>query len=100
MISYKFPEERDYLYFFCGQLSDTKVVALLNGEAELNADMAQYLSEFFWRMVDKSILVEKEGKFPWPDGAEFWNEKLLYSISGYLEKSGFGDVWDTEVDKQ
>ncbi len=55
----------------------------------------------FWKMVDASIEDEEnKTKLPWVEGAEFWNEKLMYSFSGYLERSGYESEWDEVSDKQ
>lgn len=49
--------------------------------------------------MDKSIAAEKCNKLDvYPEGAEFWNEKLMNSISGYLERMGFEQQWDEIVD--
>ena len=36
----------------------------------------------------------------WVEDVEFWNEKLMYSFSGYLERSGFESEWDEFSYKQ
>ena len=70
------------------------------GDAVIDETAALHISEFFWTMVDSSINCTKEKKYPWPDGAEFWNEKILTSLSGSLERLGFIQIWDDVVDKQ
>ena len=36
----------------------------------------------------------------WPESREFWSEKLMYSISGYLERVGFESGWEGISDMQ
>jgi hypothetical protein len=36
---------------------------------------------------------------PCEGSPEYWTEKLYNSIGGYLEKVGYGQEWDEEVDK-
>ena len=101
MIEYKFIEEPDYIQYFAKKLNDKRALELLDKGEVKNSDDAIYLSNFFWRMVDKSIEEEQSGiELPWPEGAEFWNEKLMNSISGYLQRAGYENEWDCVVDEQ
>jgi hypothetical protein len=100
VIEFKYPEERDIMYFFSGKLQDSHAAKIIANELPLNKDAALYLSEFFWRLVDCSIECEACKRYPWSDGAEFWNEKILNSVSGYLECGGFIEIWDSVVDQQ
>ena len=101
MITFKFDEESAYIYHYVQKLQDQKVLEILERKQVLNADEATYLSRFFWRMVDASIEDERRGvSLPWQEGAEFWNEKLMNTISGYLEGAGFEAQWDAVVDQQ
>lgn len=100
MIKYKFDEENQYIQYYANKLNDEKVLKILEAEEVKNADEATYLTEFFWRMVDASIEDEKSGvELPWVEGSEFWNEKLMYSISGYLERAGYELQWEEESDR-
>ena len=48
-------------------------------------------------MVDCSILLSKAGHYPWGDGSEFWNDKIMNSICGSFERAGLDDVFDGKV---
>lgn len=100
MILFRHPEERDILFYYCGKLSDYRSAEILAGEIEMDESAALHISDFFWKMVDCSIICTNEKRYPWGDGAEFWNEKILNSLSGSLERLGFITVWDSVVDKQ
>ena len=101
MIEYKFEEESQYALYYAKKLKDEKALEILKQRKVKNITDALYLSNFFWRIVDASIEDEKSGiELPWSEGAEFWNEKLMNSISGYLERSGFEKEWDSVVDEQ
>ena len=51
-------------------------------------------------MVYLSIEDEQSGnELPWEEGAEFWNEKIMNSISGYLERAGYEKEWDEVADR-
>lgn len=101
MIMYKFPEESAYIIHYAKKMNDTKALDLLQqGEVNSKED-AEYLSCFFWRMVDKSIEDEEQGVSSlFVESNEFWNEKIMYSISGYLERNGYEDVWKKVSDAQ
>ncbi len=100
MIIFKYPEERDIIFYYAGKLADHRAAEIFANEVGIDEAAALHISEFFWKMVDSSIVCTKEKNYPWGDGAEFWNEKILNSLSGYLERFGFIDIWDSVVDKQ
>lgn len=101
MIKYRFEEEVQYAKYFAEKLNDAEALKIFELGKVQDKTQATYLSEFFWRMVDASIEEENSGtELPWVEGTEFWNEKLMHSISGYLERAGFEQEWDEVSDKQ
>ena len=101
MIEYKFDEEKEYILHYAKKLNDNKAIDLIKSGTVNNADDALYLSKYFWRMVDSSIEDEETGvELVWPEGAEFWNEKIMNSLSGYLDRAGYENEWDSVVDEQ
>lgn len=101
MIEYKFKEESDYVLYYAEKLQDSRAIELLKQKEVKDSSDALYLSKLFWRIVDASIEDEKSGiVLPWSEGAEFWNEKLMNSLSGYLERAGYESEWDRTVDEQ
>jgi len=101
MISYKFPEERNYALHYADKLKDSRATQLLESGDIRSEEDAEYLSEFFWRMVDSSIEDEENGlESIHTEPNEFWNEKLLYTISGHLERIGFSGVWEKVSDSK
>jgi len=101
MIEFRFEEEYQYAVHYARKLSDAKALNILERRAVSDSEEAKHLSEFFWRMVDASIEDEKlDIDLPWSEGAEFWNEKIMNSVSGYLERSGYEKEWDEVLDRQ
>lgn len=101
MIEFKFDEEKEYILHYAKKLKDNKALEIINSGEVRNSDDALYLSHFFWEMVDSSIEDEEaEIELPWPEGAEFWNEKIMNSLSGYLDRAGYENEWDSVVDQQ
>lgn len=101
MITYKFDEEPKYAVYYAKKLADEKILAIL-GQGEIkNSSDATRLSEFFRRMVEASIEDEKRNlELPWTENVEFWNEKLMNSFSGYLERAGYEKEWNDVFEKQ
>lgn len=100
-IVYKFPEEIEFAKHYAEKLNDKITLSILGAGEVKNSAEAKHLSLFFWNMVNKSV-EDKNNKIllPWPEGGEFWSEKLLYSISGYLERAGFENEWEEISDLQ
>jgi hypothetical protein len=100
MISYRLEQEKEVFIHFAELLNDDKAKFILEAGEVTDDEEARYLSQFFWRVVNKSVEI-KQNNDPWPfeNGGEFWLEKLHNSIGGYLERAGYEDIWDDEVDK-
>lgn len=95
MIRFKFSEESDYITHYAKKLNEAAILEILRRGEALSVEGAVHLSQFFWRMVEAAIDDEKNGvSLPWAEGAEFWNEKLMTSLSGYLERAGYEAQWD------
>ena len=101
MMTFKFDEEIEYAKYYADKLNNNIAKEILTKLEVSDASEAIALSNFFWDMVRASIEEEESGvKLHWDDGAEFWNEKLLQSISGYLERAGYESEWDKITDAQ
>ena len=99
MIDYSYDEEKLTALFFADLLNDGLARKIIEAGEVANSREATYLSQFFWRMVDASIVFEKfEKTLPFKGSSEYWIEKLLYSLSGYLESAGYETEWDTASD--
>ncbi len=97
MINYKFPEEKIVALTFASLLDDHLTKDIIERGSVLSKQEAIHLSQFFWKMIDKSA--QGDIQLPCDGGSEFWTEKLYNSIGGYLEKAGYGSEWDEEIDK-
>ncbi|MFO1369453.1 MAG: hypothetical protein U1F46_10700 [Marinagarivorans sp.] len=101
MITYKFPEEKKYIIHFAEKMGDKKIIHILESGKVESAQDAEYLSLFFWRMVDRSI-EDDVHNIPrlFSESNEFWNEKIMYSIAGYLQRAGYEHIWEKISDAQ
>lgn len=100
MIKYQFPEEKEFILFFAKKLSDENVIEIISDEKISTEEDAKRISYFYWKMVDCSIELEKNDGFPWVEGSEFWCEKVSHSIGGFINRSGYGYVWDKVANEQ
>lgn len=89
MISYSFPEEKEFIVFFSEKMGEQTILLLLESGAPLSKEDADKISTFFWRMIDLSVELQNSQECPWPEGYEFWSEKVLQSFAAFLKKSGY-----------
>lgn len=101
MLRFKSPEEKTYITHFAKKMGDSKLVEMIKtGKVKTEQD-AEYLSLFFWRMVDQSIEDDMHNiprLLTQPN--EFWNEKIMYSIAGHLQRAGYEHIWEHVSDAQ
>ena len=99
MIVYSYDEEKLMALFFADLLHDELARKIIETGVVVNSTEATHLSQFFWRMVDASIVFEKDGNtLPFGDNSEYWCEKLIYSFGGYLKNAGYENEWDKAGD--
>ncbi len=92
MISYSYPEESEYILFFAEKIGNNKIPELLEGSAPISQEDAHNISVFFWKMIDLSVELNNSHECPWPEGYEFWSEKVLQSVDAFLKKAGYGSA--------
>lgn len=90
MISYSYPEEKEYILFFAEKIGNKAIPELLESNTPISKDDAYNISIFFWKMIDLSVELSNSQECPWPEGYEFWSEKVLQSFAAFLKKSGYG----------
>ena len=89
MISYNFPEEKEFIAFLAEKIGDSDIPELLEGSKSISKEQAVRISRFFWRMIDLSVELNGSQDCPWPEGYEFWSEKVLQSVAAFLKNSGY-----------
>ena len=100
MIRYKYDEEKLMALYFADLLHDELARKIIEAGAVANSAEATHLSQFYWRMIDASVVFKRDKKpMPFEGSSEYWTEKLLFSLSGYLEDAGYENEWMAEVDK-
>lgn len=97
MINYRYEEEKITALLVADILDDALAKEIINKGCVSNKEEARHLSQFFWRMVNKAA--ESDIDLPCEGSVQYWTEKLYNSFGGYLEKSGYEELWDEEIDK-
>ena len=93
MIIYKFPEEKEFINFFSTRLGQEFIPNLLEKSEPINKEEAILISNFFWKMIDEAVSLNDTEECPWPEGYEFWAEKILQSTAAFLKKSGYESIF-------
>jgi len=96
MIKYSHDEEKLVALYFASEIGDSLAASIIENGEVTSKEEAIYLSKFFWLMVNRSA--EGNVELPCAGGSEFWTEKLYNSIGGYLERAGFEEQWNQEID--
>jgi len=97
MIEYSYDEEKLVALFLAEVLGDVLAKEIIQKGEVANKMEAIHLSKFFWAMVNKSA--EGNLVLPCEGSSEYWTENLYNSIGGYLQRAGYEDQWNDEVDK-
>lgn len=97
MIEYSSDEERTVALFLADELDDPLAKEIIQKGEVSDKEEAIHLSKFFWAMVSRSA--EGGLKLPCEGSSQCWTEKLYNSLGGYLERAGYEDEWNEEVDK-
>ena len=99
MIRFKYDEEKLTALYFADLLHDELARKIIEAGMVANSAEATHLSQFYWRMIDESVVFKRDKKpMPFEGSSEYWTEKLLYSLSGYLEDAGYETEWRTVAD--
>ena len=89
MIYYSSTAEKKFIEFFAEQLGNKNILRLLENNDVISQKDASEIGTFFWKMVDRSVELNETQECPWPEGYEFWSEKVLQSVAAFLKKSGY-----------
>lgn len=97
MIEYSYEEEKIFALFMADQLSDFLAKEIIRKGEVSSKQEAIHLSKFFWVMVNRSA--EGGLVLPCEGSSQYWTEKLYNSFGGYLERAGYEEQWNEEIDK-
>jgi len=97
MIEYSYNEEKVVALFLADELGDSLAKKIIQKGEVANKTEAIHLSKFFWAMVNRSA--EGGVEMPCEGSSQYWTEKLYNSFGGYLERTGYEEQWNEEVDK-
>ena len=99
MIRYRYDEEKLAALYFADLLNDRLARKIIEAGVVAKSSEATHLSQFYWRMIAAAYIFEKDGNtLPFDGNSEYWSEKLIYSLGGYLKYAGYENEWMAEVD--
>ena len=81
---------------YANQFNDTDIVELLENQRVVkDREEAIKLAEFYWKMLDASAGDQENGvEVLGETGLQYWMERLLNIISGYLARVGYEKEWE------
>ena len=87
--------------YYAEQLQHELVQRLLmRDENVASADEAIALAQFYWDMLDRSALDAEQGVVVCGErNTQYWMERLLNIIGGYLQGCGYGAQWQSVCDE-
>lgn len=95
MIDFQTREVKDFALFYAKKIGNPKAVKIIERLEVTNIEEANCISNFFWDLVDAAIKErESDNAEKWDHGSEFLSEKVMYAISGYLERAGYENEWE------
>lgn len=86
---------------YASEMSDEFIIDMISHDKDvINSDEATRLSKFYWSMLDLSAKDEEEGNEVLGEvGQQYWMERLLNIVGGYLSKNGYDAQWQKVCDE-
>lgn len=87
--------------YYADKLMSPNLLEILSAKRNVaDREEAIVLAKFYWKMLDASVQdevnhVEVLGEV----GLQFWMERLLNIVGGYLAKIGYEDEWNNICDQ-
>lgn len=96
MIPYKTPKEKETILHYAKLLGDSQAEDIVVRDSLQNKEEAIHLAKFFWNMVDRSNIEDKDGG----DNSEYILEKIIITFMAYFRSAGYEAEWDTITDER
>ena len=92
---------KQVMLYYADELGNCYVHNILTkSENVKDSDEARKLAIFYWEMLDKSAEDKESGKVVLGEtDLQYWVERLLNIVSGYLESMGYEKEWEKASDK-
>ena len=86
---------------YAKQFNNATVLEILNQPRGVqDKNEAIVLSKFFWEMLDASALDKENGNIVLEEtDLQFWMERLMNIIGGYLKQNGYEVEWEKVSDE-
>lgn len=92
---------KQVMLHYAEKLSNDYVYNIVNSNGNVkNQEEARKLAVFYWQMLDKSAEDRESGEIILGEkNLQYWMERLLNIVSGYLERSGYEKEWEKASDE-
>ncbi|MDG9671924.1 hypothetical protein ONV78_29595 [Hahella sp. CR1] len=98
MINFRDQDQKKVFIHFAKVLNDDLALAVAEHEREITTkEEAERFSKFYWRMVDLSVIADRnKHEIDGVLGMQAIMEDLINIMGGYLERNGFAEQWEAE----
>lgn len=92
---------KQVMLHYASELRDSYIEDILTNNVNVkDSNDARKLAVFYWKMLDKSAEDKELGKVVLGESdLQYWMERLLNIVSGYLEGMGYGKEWEQASDE-
>jgi len=92
---------KQVMLHYASELKNSYIQSVLTNNVNVeDSSEARKLADFYWLMLDKSAEDKELGKVVLGESdLQYWMERLLNIVSGYLESMGYGKEWEQASDE-
>jgi len=90
MIPYNLPQEKETVLHYASLLDDKLTKEIIESDLIKNEKQAEHLANFFWKMVDRSNIEDKQSG----ESSEYILEKIIITFMAYYRSSGYEEIWE------
>lgn len=84
---------------YCTSFNNSDVTAIIANQTEVRSnEQAKSLAEFYWFVLDESAKERPEINQLNDSEISYAVERLFHLIGGYLDRAGYGEIWEQVCD--
>lgn len=84
---------------YCTIFNDSGVSAIISNQAEVgSSEQAKSLAEFYWFVLDETAKEKPKINQLSDSEISYAVERLFHLIGGFLDRTGYGEIWEQVCD--